>query len=105
MIEAAPQSAEQIHVSVVYARADQQALVELTLPVPASVQQALDRSRLLQKFPELLQRPLACAIFSRVVDLSATLTEGDRVEILRPLLIDPKENRRRTATRAAKKSA
>jgi putative ubiquitin-RnfH superfamily antitoxin RatB of RatAB toxin-antitoxin module len=54
---------------------------------------------LLQQFPELGDRPLACAIFGRAVADSHLLRADDRVEILRPLQVDPKESRRRAAAR------
>jgi putative ubiquitin-RnfH superfamily antitoxin RatB of RatAB toxin-antitoxin module len=97
--------APELHVSVVYALPEQQHLIEVTLPARATVQDAVNKSALLRKFPEIGGRGLACAIFSRPVALTTALHEGDRVEILRPLLIDPKENRRRSATRARRKSA
>jgi len=52
---------------------------------------------LLQKFPEIAERPLACAIYGRVVADSYSLRADDRVEILRPLQADPKERRRAAA--------
>ena len=54
---------------------------------------------LLKRFPEIATRPLACAIFGRAVALARKVRPGDRVEILRPLLIDPKEQRRQAAAR------
>ena len=73
---------------------------ELQLPEPATVAEAVARSGLLQQFPELGDRPLACAIFGRAVADSHLLRADDRVEILRPLQVDPKESRRRAAARS-----
>jgi len=84
---------------VVYALPDRQSVQELQLPEPATVAEAVARSGLLQQFPELGDRPLACAIFGRVVADSHLLRADDRVEILRPLQVDPKESRRRAAAR------
>jgi hypothetical protein len=91
---------ERIRVSVVYALADLQSVVELSVPSAATVDAAVELSGLIRRFPEIAVRPLQCAIYGRVVDGSQVLSEGDRVEILRPLLMDPKENRRQTAARA-----
>jgi putative ubiquitin-RnfH superfamily antitoxin RatB of RatAB toxin-antitoxin module len=55
---------------------------------------------LCERFPELAGRTTDCAIFGRVVSLSDPVSDGDRVEILRPLLADPKENRRQAAARS-----
>ena len=86
-----------LRIAVVYALPTQQPVVELRMPAGSTVQQAIDRSGLRQRFVELQQGELNCAIYSRPVALSTVLGDGDRVEILRPLLIDPKESRRRTA--------
>jgi uncharacterized protein len=88
-----------MRVWVVYALPDRQALRELDLPESATVAEAVARSGLVEEFPEIGSRPLACAIFGRAVADSQVLRAGDRVEILRPLQVDPKESRRRAAAR------
>ena len=88
-----------MRVSVVYALPDRQVLRELELPDSATVAEAVARSGLLQQFPEIGSAPLACAIYGRAVVDSQVLRAGDRVEILRPLQVDPKESRRRAAAR------
>jgi putative ubiquitin-RnfH superfamily antitoxin RatB of RatAB toxin-antitoxin module len=88
-----------VRVSVVYALPDRQALRELELPDSATVAEAVARSGLLEQFPEIRSTPLACAIYGRAVVDSQVLRAGDRVEILRPLRVDPKESRRRAAAR------
>jgi putative ubiquitin-RnfH superfamily antitoxin RatB of RatAB toxin-antitoxin module len=88
-----------MRVWVVYALPDRQAVQELDVPESATVAEAVARSGLLQKFPEIAERPLACAIYGRAVADSQGLRADDRVEILRPLLVYPKECRRRAAAR------
>ena len=88
-----------MRVWVVYALPEQQAVQELELPESATVAEAVARSGLLQQFPEIGERPLACAIYGRAVADSHILRADDRVEILRPLQVDPKESRRRAAAR------
>ena len=88
-----------MRVWVVYALPDRQALRELDLPESSTVAQAVARSGLVELFPEIGSRPLACAIFGRPVVDSQVLRADDRVEILRPLQVDPKESRRRAAAR------
>jgi len=88
-----------MRVQVVYALPDRQILRELELPESATVADAVARSGLLEQFPEITSGPLTCAIFGRAVPDSQLLRAGDRVEILRPLQVDPKESRRRAAAR------
>jgi len=88
-----------MRVWVVYALPDRQSVQELELPESATVADAVASSGLLQKFPEITERPLACAIYGRAVTDSQILRADDRVEILRPLQVDPKESRRRAAAR------
>lgn len=94
---------ESLRVRVIYALPDQQVSVAVQVPPGTTAGEAVTRSKLLEKFPEAAARPLACAVFGRAVPLSYELRDGDRVEILRPLLIDPKQSRREAAerTRAA----
>jgi uncharacterized protein len=88
-----------MRVWVVYALPEQQTVQELELPESATVAEAVAHSGLLQRFPEIGERPLACALYGRVVPGSHVLRADDRVEILRPLQVDPKESRRRAAAR------
>jgi putative ubiquitin-RnfH superfamily antitoxin RatB of RatAB toxin-antitoxin module len=88
-----------MRVWVVYALPDRQTLRELDLPESATVAEAVARSGLPEQFPEIGSGPLACAIFGRAVANSQVLRADDRVEILRPLQVDPKESRRRAAAR------
>lgn len=92
-------ASDAISISVVYALADLQEVVALTMPQGSTVAEAVELSGLTRKFPEIARHPLNCAIYSRVVEPTQTLRTGDRVEILRPLLIDPKEHRRQVAAK------
>lgn len=92
--------AERLRVSVVYALPDQQCLVELLVPAGTTVEEAVVRSGLPERFPEIAAQPVHCAIYGRGVALTQRLAAADRVEILRPLLIDPKEGRRQAAAKS-----
>jgi len=87
-------------VRVVYALPDRQEIVDVAAEPDMSVETAVERSGLVRRFPEIATRPLACAIFGRPAPLAGKVRPGDRVEILRPLPIDPKEQRRQAAARA-----
>jgi putative ubiquitin-RnfH superfamily antitoxin RatB of RatAB toxin-antitoxin module len=90
-------SSEHIQAEVAYAEADWQILIPLRLEKGATVATAIARSGIAVKVPDVSKRKLG--IFSRVVTPDAALQDGDRVEIYRALLIDPKEARRRRGVR------
>jgi putative ubiquitin-RnfH superfamily antitoxin RatB of RatAB toxin-antitoxin module len=73
-----------------------------TLPVGATVGDALLQSKLYQEWPETQQLPLG--VFARPVTLVTRLREGDRIEVYRPLTLDPKQKRRERAKNAGGKS-
>ena len=91
------QSSESISVEVVYALPDKAERVPLTLAVGSTVQQAIDFSGLLQKFPEIDLAKSKVGIYAKLVKLDQLLRDRDRVEIYRPLIADPKEVRRQRA--------
>ena len=88
-----------LRVEVVYATPERQGLVELGVEPGCTVAEAIERSGLRDEFPDMIVDPAAIGIFSRKVLLDHALTDGDRVEIYRPLIADPKESRRRRARR------
>lgn len=84
-------------VEVVYATRERQKLVALEVEPGCTVAAAIDRSGLAEEFPDLVVDPAAVGIFGRKVPLDHVLQAGDRVEIYRPLIADPKEARRERA--------
>jgi len=86
-----------IDVEVAYATPEQQVIVTLTLPEGATVEQAIDASDLLNRFPEIDRADIKAGIFGSICKLDQPLKQSDRVEIYRPLLHDPKEARRQRA--------
>ncbi|MFC4526562.1 RnfH family protein [Dyella halodurans] len=88
---------EQITVNVVYAEPERQFVRRLTLPAGSTVMQAIEASGIAQAVPGLVIDPARLGIFSRKAAPDHVLDEGDRVEIYRPLTLDPKEARRRRA--------
>ena len=94
-------AAEQIFVEVVYAEPTRQWLLKVTLPRGASVADALDASGIRDQVKGLQIDPQRVGIHGRKVSLEQPLEEGDRVEIYRPLLVDPKEIRRARAKQQA----
>lgn len=94
-------------VEVVYALADKQKLLRLTVPTGTTVRGAAMRSGLDAHFPglDLLTAPLG--IFGKAIAKpeERVLEEGERVEIYRPLIADPKEVRKQRAAKAAQAKA
>jgi uncharacterized protein len=83
-----------IRVEVVYALPDEQRILELELPDGARIADALARAEVAPGFDQLDLATMPIGVYGRVVDRDHALADGDRVEIYRPLLIDPKEARR-----------
>ncbi len=85
---------DELRVEVCYGKLDEQRVIALKIPAGTSVLQAIESSNILVQFPEIQLDKNPVGIFSRKVSLSQVLRDGDRIEIYRPLLIDPKELRR-----------
>lgn len=88
-----------LRVEVVYALPMAQEVAAVEVEEGASARDALETSGLLARHPEIDLRRNRLAIFGREIRPDARLQEGDRVEILRPLVMGPKEARRLRARR------
>jgi uncharacterized protein len=86
-------------VEVVYALPASVDAVSVSLPAGATLRDAVLASGLLDRHPEIRLEKHAFGIFGKKARLDAPLSAGDRVEVYRPLAIDPKEARRRRAAR------
>ena len=93
----------EIRVEVAYALPEKQYLRQVSLPEGSTVEQAIIASGLLTLRTDIDLNKNKVGIYSRSVKLKDEVHEGDRVEIYRPLLADPKELRRQRAERSAKK--
>lgn len=91
-----------IQVEVVYALPERQYLRQLVLQEGSTLEQAIRASGLLALRQDIDLDVNKVGIFSRPAKLDDKLSDGDRVEIYRPLLIDPKELRRQRADRTRK---
>jgi hypothetical protein len=88
--------AETIRVSVVYADPQRQITHEIEVGADATVDDAIAASGILRELPPDFV-PAGIGIFGEKVTRAAGLREGDRIELYRPLRIDPKEARRQRA--------
>lgn len=91
---------EFIDIEVAYAAPECQVIVPLRVPAGTSAGEAVRRSGLGQRFPGIDEHGNDLGVFGERVSPCAPLVEGDRVEIYRPLAIDPKQARRLRAVRA-----
>lgn len=87
-------------VEVAYAIPAHQVIIEVDVEDGCSIEQAIKSSGVLEKFPDIDLKKNKVGVFGKLAKLGDVLREKDRVEIYRPLKVDPKESRRK---RAAKK--
>ncbi len=91
-----------IIVEVAYARPDRQKIISLVVPEGTTLLQAAEKSGICDDFPEINLQDAKMGIFGKMVVNPAEhiLNSGERVEIYRPLTIDPKEMRKRRAEKS-----
>ncbi|MET0070426.1 MAG: RnfH family protein [Candidatus Thiodiazotropha sp.] len=82
---------------VAFGKLDEQALLTVESAEPLTAKQAIEASGILERFPEIDLKTNKIGIFGKATKLDALLSEGDRVEIYRPLIADPKEARKKRA--------
>ncbi|MEE4216878.1 MAG: RnfH family protein [Xanthomonadales bacterium] len=86
-----------IEVEVAYALPARQVLQKILVPEGCTLEGAIDRSGIREEYPDMRIDLSAVGIFGRKTPPGQELREGDRVEIYRPLIADPREARRRRA--------
>jgi putative ubiquitin-RnfH superfamily antitoxin RatB of RatAB toxin-antitoxin module len=86
-----------IKVEVLYALPQEQLLLTVDVPPGTTLGDAVQRSGMLEKHPEIDLTSNKVGIFGKLSKLDTVLREKDRVEIYRPLIADPKEVRKRLA--------
>ena len=96
-------------IEVAYALRHKQTLLNIEVDENASVEDAIQQSNILKKYPEINLKKNKVGIFGKITSLDVKLREKDRVEIYRPLIADPKEVRQQRAAegkimRSGKKS-
>jgi len=91
--------AKLISVEVIYAKPHEQKILSLQVEEGATLEKVIEMSGILQLYPEIDLTQQKIGVFSRLKKLSDLVQAGDRIEIYRPLLIDPKEARRKRASK------
>jgi putative ubiquitin-RnfH superfamily antitoxin RatB of RatAB toxin-antitoxin module len=89
--------AEKIHVEVAYALPQKQVILDLAVDPDATLEQVIRASGILEQFPEINLAQNKVGVFGKLGKLTDTLHPGDRVEIYRPLIADPKLVRKQRA--------
>ena len=91
-----------LSIEVCCALPNEQALIAVELPEGAPLLQALDASGILQRYPRIDLTTQKVGVFGKVKALDTVLADHDRVEVYRPLLVDPKVSRQRRVEKTRK---
>ncbi len=94
--------ADNLNIELIYPLPDEQILICIEVEHGTSVQQAIEQSGILNKYTEIDLTKNKVGIFSKATKLTEVLREGDRIEIYRPLIADPKEVRKKKALKQDK---
>ncbi len=86
-----------LQIELIYALPHEQELLSIEVLEDTTVEQAIKQSDILQRYPDIDLTINQIGIFSKACQLSDKLHDGDRIEIYRPLTIDPKEARKARA--------
>jgi putative ubiquitin-RnfH superfamily antitoxin RatB of RatAB toxin-antitoxin module len=86
-----------ITVEVAYATPVKQSIVKVSVPANSTIETVIDRSGIVELYPEIDLTRQKVGIFSKMRKLTDRVQAGDRIEIYRPLEMDPKEARRKRA--------
>jgi len=86
-----------MHIEVVLATAQKQKLIAMDLVAGSTIADAIEQSGIAAMFEDIELDTAKVGIFGQVAARGQKLRDGDRVEIYRPLIADPKEARRQRA--------
>lgn len=80
-------------IRVAYAAGEEQVIIELSVADGTTIQEAIQRSGILNRYPDIDLRRQGVGVFGQARALDYCPRTGDRIEIYRPLVLDPKEAR------------
>ena len=89
-------------IEVAYALPQKQQIVTVEVPEGTSVLDTVKQSSITQAFPEIDVDNVKMGIFGKAVKPAQLVKAGDRIEIYRPLISDPKASRKARADKKAK---
>ena len=84
-------------ISVSYAHPEKPAWVRLDVEEGCTLRAAIERSGILGRYEDIDLTRNKVGVFGKIKPLDTVLAEGDRVEIYRPLIADPKAVRKKRA--------
>jgi len=90
-------SERQLAIEIAYALPERQVILESTVAAGTSPRDAVIQSDIDAYFPEIDKQSCDIGIFGKAVRPNQQLEPGDRIEIYRPLIADPKEVRKKRA--------
>jgi len=90
---------DEILVEVAYALPEEQVIISIKVPTKFNVKQAIEKSGIQKKFPCIDLSKNKVGIFGKQTTLDYFLSDRDRIEIYRSLILDPKEMRRKRASK------
>ena len=93
---------DSINVEVAYATPEKQMIRAVNVDAGTTIGAAIVQSGIMMDFPDLDLEGAKVGLFGKVAAMTTVLSEGDRVEIYRPLIADPKEVRRKRAAEGKK---
>lgn len=82
---------------IIYVSPTRQIVIPLSVNSPCTVNEAIQQSNILNQFPEIDLQKQSVGIWNKTVSLDMVCSDGDRIEIYRPLIIDPKQARKKRA--------
>ncbi|OAJ56078.1 RnfH family protein [Paraburkholderia ginsengiterrae] len=91
-----------LSIEVCYASAKEQTVIAVEMPEGATLQQALEASGILRRYPQIDLGTQRVGVYGKLKPLDTVLADHDRVEIYRPLLVDPKVSRQRRVEKTRK---
>lgn len=86
-----------VNIEVAYALPDTQSVIALQVSQGTTIEQAIQLSGILEQFPQIDIAKNKLGIFGKLKKADVEVREGDRVEIYRPLIADPKVVRKQRA--------
>ena len=93
-----------ITIEIAYALPDEQVILSLEVDEDCTVEEAINRSAILDTYPQIDLTTDKVGIFGKMCKLNSSLRNKDRIEIYRKLIADPKESRRQKAEMERKKA-
>ena len=91
-----------LSIEVAYALPQEQIILTLEVAKDTTIEEGIYHSHIMQKYPEIDLKKQKVGIFGKVKKLTEILHTGDRIEIYRPLIADPKEARKKRAAQGKK---